>query len=66
MVSDFLVVLLRSGPHAGNIAVIAEIIDHNRVRSRSVLGYNPFLNFCRPSLMDQRPVSPAMPSPTDT
>lgn len=29
----FLVVLLRSGPHAGKIAVIAEIIDHNRVRS---------------------------------
>jgi large subunit ribosomal protein L14e len=25
------VVLLKSGPHAGRIAVIAEIIDHNRV-----------------------------------
>jgi large subunit ribosomal protein L14e len=25
------VVLLKSGPHAGHIAVIAEIIDHNRV-----------------------------------
>lgn len=25
------VVLLKAGPHAGSIAVIAEIIDHNRV-----------------------------------
>jgi ribosomal protein L14E/L6E/L27E len=25
------VVLLKSGPHTGHIAVIAEIIDHNRV-----------------------------------
>lgn len=33
----FLVVLLRSGPHAGKTAVIAEIIDHNRVRSRFLL-----------------------------
>lgn len=27
-----LVVLLKSGPSAGQVAVIAEIIDHNRVR----------------------------------
>lgn len=27
----FLVVLLRSGPHSNRIAVITEIIDHNRV-----------------------------------
>ena len=27
-----LVVLLKSGPSAGDIAVITEIIDHNRVR----------------------------------
>ncbi|KDQ53703.1 hypothetical protein JAAARDRAFT_197160 [Jaapia argillacea MUCL 33604] len=26
------VVLINSGPHAGHIAVVAEIIDHNRVR----------------------------------
>ena len=44
---DFAVVLLRSGPHAGKTAVIAEIIDHNRVRSRSVLGCGPFLNFAQ-------------------
>ena len=37
----FLVVLLRSGPHAGKIAVIAEIIDHNRVRSRFPLDMDP-------------------------
>lgn len=30
--SPRLVVLLKSGPHTGRIAVIAEIIDHNRVR----------------------------------
>lgn len=28
-----IVVLLKSGPSAGKIAVIAEIIDHNRVRA---------------------------------
>lgn len=27
----YLVVLLKSGPYAGKIAVVAEIIDHNRV-----------------------------------
>ena len=30
-----IVVLLKSGPQAGKIAVIAEIIDHNRVREPS-------------------------------
>jgi hypothetical protein len=34
------VVLLKSGPSAGSIAVIAEIIDHNRVNVVS-----PLLNF---------------------
>ena len=29
------VVLLKSGPFSGKIAVIAEIIDHNRVRTRA-------------------------------
>ena len=29
----FLVVLVQKGPYEGNIAVIAEIIDHNRVRT---------------------------------
>ena len=45
MVPDFPVVLLRSGPHAGKTAVIAEIIDHNRVCTESSLGHGPFLNF---------------------
>ena len=31
------VVLLRSGPHASRIAVIAEIIDHNRVSTQWIL-----------------------------
>ncbi len=30
-----LVVLLKSGPSAGQVAIIAEIIDHNRVRRLS-------------------------------
>ena len=45
MVPIFSVVLLRSGPHAGKTAVIAEIIDHNRVSDRPILAYGPFLNF---------------------
>ena len=32
----FTVVLLKSGPYSGRIAVIAEIIDHNRVRNPSI------------------------------
>ena len=37
------VVLLNSGPSSGRIAVIAEIIDHNRVRSPFLLPLYPHL-----------------------
>lgn len=36
------VVLLKSGPQEGHIAVIAEIIDHNRVLPKPLLTLPPF------------------------
>lgn len=41
LTSNHLVVLLKSGPSAGKIAVIAQIIDHNRVRSPQTPAEHP-------------------------
>lgn len=64
--SYFPVVLLRSGPHAGKTAVIAEIIDHNRVRANH-LGDMALLNLSPPGhrrrTRDRCP-SPFFPLPT--
>lgn len=63
-VSDFSVVLLRSGTHTGKIAVIAEVVDHNRVsRGRTSMG-GPFSSLYNRLLSTDLPrVSPAMFAP---
>jgi large subunit ribosomal protein L14e len=47
------VVLLKAGPHAGHIAVIAEIIDHNRVSiSLPITTFHAFLTFDAQAVID--------------
>jgi hypothetical protein len=65
------VVLIQSGPDAGKIAIIAEVIDHNRVRAslsvqRCFFKLNCAACSLRQSSMARRLASPANPSPTAT
>jgi ribosomal protein L14E/L6E/L27E len=57
------VVLVQDGPHAGKIAAIAEIIDHNRVCASQLTSVIvPIPTIRRLSLTDHRLVSPDKPS----
>jgi hypothetical protein len=62
------VVLINSGPSAGKIAVIAEIIDHNRVRpcESTRLRLNLTRLTSRQSSTARQLAFPARPSPTAT
>lgn len=62
----FPVVLLRSGSHTGKIAVIAEIIDHNRVSHELISVGGLFSSLYRLLSTDLPPVSLAMLAPIDT